>query len=321
MESKLSLTPEVEQSPTPQSEETGSRKPEESTASELKDSLVFKMDEFNTKESQEPQQQKPQRKKSLLPKPKKPVILTMEEHDVSEEMEQFDLQKPQETQSSETQKTQSSETQETPVLKTEETNQPSPEVEPSQELKADISGDDIEEVSSDKFAALKITAKRIWEQIDNKLLTPKPGVDPVKHKATVIMVPLLFVVLIFVLRSVFGGPVSSTEAAVGNNTSGKAATSSDNSIEWEIPEPYKSKSRNPLRLGPAEKSFDDEINPGQFVQLDLRGILYTEDNPSAAVDGRIVYQGEKVRGVTVVKITKENVEFELNGKRWTQKVR
>ena len=131
---------------------------------------------------------------------------------------------------------------------------------------------------------------------------------------------MLFVVLIFVLRGVFGTPVRDTKASEENNTS-KVAASSDNSIEWEIPAPYKPKFRNPLRLGQAETDFDDEINPGQLAHLDLRGILYTEDNPSAAVNGQIVYEGEKIRGVTIIKITKENVEFELNGKRWTQKVR
>jgi hypothetical protein len=305
-----SLASEAEQTPAPQPqpEEVRSEESNVPEAAGTMSSLVFKMDEFDTKE---PQQQESKEKKLPLPKPKKPVILTMEESDIPE-AEEFPR--------SETQETQSSTPEEPPVSKTEEAAQPLPEAKPSQELQADIDEEDIEKDSSDKLAALKIIGIRIWEQIDKKLLAPKPGVNPTKQKAAVITIPVLFVVLIFVLRGVFGTPVRDTKASEENNTS-KVAASSDNSIEWEIPAPYKPKFRNPLRLGQAETDFDDEINPGQLAHLDLRGILYTEDNPSAAVNGQIVYEGEKIRGVTIIKITKENVEFELNGKRWTQKVR
>jgi hypothetical protein len=34
----------------------------------------------------------------------------------------------------------------------------------------------------------------------------------------------------------------------------------------------------------------------------------------------IVHVGSKVAGATVTKINKDDVEFEINGKKWTQKV-
>ncbi|MGD8787383.1 MAG: hypothetical protein PVJ60_08165, partial [Phycisphaerales bacterium] len=312
-ESTQSLASEAEQAlaSQPQPEEVRGEESNVPEVSDTTNSLVFKMDEFDTKE---PQQQESEEKKLPLPKPKKPVILTMEESDTPEE-EEFVRSESQEAQSSTPEKP--------PVLKTEEATQPLPEDKPNQELQADVDDgdeDDTEQDSSDKFAAIKIAGKRLWEQIDKKLLTPKPGVNPTKHKATVITIPVLFVALIFVLRGVFGTPVRNTKASEEDNTS-KAAASLDNSIEWEIPAPYKSKFRNPLRLGSAETGFDDEIDPGQLVHLDLRGILYTEDKSSAAINGQVMYEGEKIRGVTIVKITKESVEFEFNGKRWTQKVR
>ena len=53
----------------------------------------------------------------------------------------------------------------------------------------------------------------------------------------------------------------------------------------------------------------------------VTGILFSEENPSAVVDKNIVHEGDSVHGVKVVKIYKEEVEFEKAGKRWVQKVK
>ncbi len=50
------------------------------------------------------------------------------------------------------------------------------------------------------------------------------------------------------------------------------------------------------------------------------GVLYSRENPCALINREIVYEGETTNGVKVVKIDKSGVEFERNGKRWTQKV-
>jgi len=52
----------------------------------------------------------------------------------------------------------------------------------------------------------------------------------------------------------------------------------------------------------------------------ITGILYSEDKPSAVIGNRIVYEGDTLHGINVVKIYKEKVEFEKNGKRWTQPI-
>ena len=54
--------------------------------------------------------------------------------------------------------------------------------------------------------------------------------------------------------------------------------------------------------------------------ISVRGIVYSEDNPSAVVSNEIVHEGDEIAGATVVKIHKDRVEFEMNGKTWTQKV-
>jgi len=52
----------------------------------------------------------------------------------------------------------------------------------------------------------------------------------------------------------------------------------------------------------------------------VTGILYSEDKPSAVIGNRIVYEGDTLHGINVVKIYKDKVEFEKNGQRWTQPV-
>ncbi len=60
----------------------------------------------------------------------------------------------------------------------------------------------------------------------------------------------------------------------------------------------------------------------------LNGILYSEDNPSAVIGTRIVKEGDTVSGIgdtandiTVIKINKDGVEFDKNGRTWTQKLK
>jgi len=54
--------------------------------------------------------------------------------------------------------------------------------------------------------------------------------------------------------------------------------------------------------------------------LAVTGILYSEDNPSAIIGGAIVREGDMIDDVKVVKIRKNSVEFEKNGKKWTQEM-
>ncbi|MHC4159357.1 MAG: thioredoxin fold domain-containing protein [Planctomycetota bacterium] len=52
--------------------------------------------------------------------------------------------------------------------------------------------------------------------------------------------------------------------------------------------------------------------------VSLTGITYSEDNPVAIVDGKIVHDGDAVGEVTVVKIHRDKVDFEKAGRRWSQ---
>jgi type II secretory pathway component PulC len=56
-------------------------------------------------------------------------------------------------------------------------------------------------------------------------------------------------------------------------------------------------------------------------ELVVTGIVTTEQTPRALIGTEIVEQGQTIMGATVIRITPDSVEFEMDGKRWTQKVR
>lgn len=119
---------------------------------------------------------------------------------------------------------------------------------------------------------------------------------------------------ISVLISAVSTPSHKTRISTGNiSVNTTVAFSSE--IDRQIPGFRPTRLRNPMEFG-GSKAGQDET--GEII---VRGILYSEDNPSAVIGRRIVYEGDEVSGATIVKINEDSVEFEMNGKRWRQKVR
>lgn len=52
----------------------------------------------------------------------------------------------------------------------------------------------------------------------------------------------------------------------------------------------------------------------------VTGIIYTVENSSVVVDGRILKEGDTIYGVKVVEIYQNSVKFEKGAERWTQHV-
>jgi len=52
----------------------------------------------------------------------------------------------------------------------------------------------------------------------------------------------------------------------------------------------------------------------------LTSIVYSEENASAIVSNRVVYEGDMIDGYKVVKIHRDKVEFEKDGKIFTKQV-
>jgi len=162
--------------------------------------------------------------------------------------------------------------------------------------------------------SIPIPLLQIWQKISGKLFAAKPGVDANKQKVMVILMPVLFIVLIIVLTQVLSGPAPKA-AVAQNGSAANAAAALPDKVDWQIPAPYLATMRDPMQKGAGLS-----VTGAQDGELAVRGILYSQDKPSAVIGSQIVHQGEKVSGVTVQKINKDSVEFELDGKKWTQQI-
>jgi hypothetical protein len=154
--------------------------------------------------------------------------------------------------------------------------------------------------------------RKIVQTIQEKLLAPKPGVDPRRQKMTIFLIPVLFVILIVVFTQVFKSPAKNINAAA--STEAPAVVQISKEIKWQMPELYPENLRDPMKRG--------SVTTARVVYNDImvKGILYSQDNPAALIAEEIVHEGDQIFGATVIKINKENVRFERDGETWTQSV-
>jgi len=166
--------------------------------------------------------------------------------------------------------------------------------------------------------AIKTERPGVLEQtvmrIKDKLFAPKPGVNPARQKMMVVLMPVMLIGMVLAFYKVLGsGPGKRTQAQTFKPSKAVAAAAS--TIDWQIPPLYPKTLRDPMQFGSVSTTTQGDIG-----KITLKGIVYSEDDPSAIIGTEIVHEGSIVSGATVVKINKDSVEFERNGKRWTQKV-
>ncbi len=165
-------------------------------------------------------------------------------------------------------------------------------------------------------AAKQAPWQQAWQQIKDKLLTPKPGVSATKQKVVLISVPVLFILLIFMLTLVLSTPSGKT-GELHSFKPTKVVAGSEHEIDWQIPEPYPTRLRDPTQFGSVSIAQSQTDTSGKLI---VKAIVYSKDNPCAMISGQILYVGDKISGATIIKINKRSVEFEMNGRKWTQKV-
>jgi len=194
-----------------------------------------------------------------------------------------------------------------------------PKAEPTEERKPEPEKRVAEKPKAIKPKAVKPARPGALEKtvtrIKDKLFAPKPGVNPARQKMMVVLMPVMFIGMVVAFYKVIGiGPKGTTQAPAFKPSSAVAAASSQ--IDWQIPPLYPTTLRDPMQIGSVSTTTEGEIG-----QITVKGIVYSEDDPSAIIGTEIMHEGGKVSGATIVKINKDSVEFEMNGKRWTEKVR
>jgi hypothetical protein len=75
------------------------------------------------------------------------------------------------------------------------------------------------------------------------------------------------------------------------------------------------------RLDELERRLKEEPAVAAAVEAGvISGILYSDDNPSALIGRELVHEGDSIDSVEVVRIGRSFVEFEKDGRRWSQGV-
>ncbi len=176
----------------------------------------------------------------------------------------------------------------------------------------------------------------LCQQIRDRLAASRLGAGSTKDKVMVMLVPLLAIVTIFMFRQVLQKSPGQANAAANDETPVVAAADSGDEIDWELPEPLPAVMRNPLELpgendeqGQDPENNDNANDPKQgpatgktqATDLRIRGLVYSEDKPSVVIGNTIAHVGTTIQGVTVVRINRDSVELEKDGKTWVQKVR
>jgi hypothetical protein len=159
---------------------------------------------------------------------------------------------------------------------------------------------------------------KISRRRKNKLFAPKAGVSSSRQKAGIVSFILLLTVLVVVLARPY---LASRKNPSAGGTAGK--TDTDNparariEVDWPMPSVYSADLRDPMQMGP-QKQMKVETSNG----LRVRGIVVSEDLKQAIIGTEYVEEGDIVPGtkIRVRKINPNSVEFEENGKTWTQGV-
>lgn len=140
-----------------------------------------------------------------------------------------------------------------------------------------------------------------------------------KQKMMAGLIPILLIVLIWVIGRAFNtNPTRIIKAGTFDPVLTPAVSVKD---KWQIPEKYTAGLRDPMQYDSAPSQSDPaEEQQNSYDKIIVRGIVYSDDHPTAIIGSEIVGVGAKVYGATVTKINANSVEFQINDKVWTQTV-
>jgi len=158
--------------------------------------------------------------------------------------------------------------------------------------------------------------KKISRRRKDKLFAPKAGASSSRQKTSIILFVLLSIVLVVVLARPY---LASRRNPATSQTAGKTnagnSTMANIEIDWPVPPLYSAGLRDPMELG-SRQQIRAETSVGPVVI----GIVVSEDLKQAIIGTDYLQEGDIVPGtkIKVKKINPNSVEFEKDGKTWTQ---
>jgi hypothetical protein len=158
---------------------------------------------------------------------------------------------------------------------------------------------------------------RIYQAFKAKLLPRKSGINQKRQISSLVLVPVLCLVLVFVIFK-FVLPASPKKGSGPQIQTVLDEVLTPVKINWQIPQPISASLRDPMKpLILGQIGADGQTTSGQqyfgVAGITLAGIVYSEDNPAAIIGTQVMHTGEKIGDVSIVKIDRNTVTFERNG--------
>ena len=153
---------------------------------------------------------------------------------------------------------------------------------------------------------------RIYQAFKAKLLPRKSGINQKRQISSLVLVPVLCLVLVFVIFK-FVLPTSPKKRSGPQIQTVLDEVLIPVKINWQIPQPISASLRDPMKpLILGQIGADGKTTFG-VAGITLAGIVYSEDNPAAIIGAQVMHMGEKIGDVSIVKIDRDTVTFERNG--------
>lgn len=151
-----------------------------------------------------------------------------------------------------------------------------------------------------------------FKQLGNKMSESILGLK-IENKKQIAMIGLAAVLSLILAFILLRGTGTKHKNYIHKNPVGAKAGLVPQ-IKWQPPAEYLSNMRDPMLVG---SSKGGKSETGDVV---IKGIVYSKGSPTVIIDGLILNEGDKISGVTVVKINPDTVELKKDGKVWTQQV-
>jgi len=170
---------------------------------------------------------------------------------------------------------------------------------------------------------IETSVPSVGKQLQKKSVASKKALGKKGRKALVLSAPVLIIIIILIHRYCFRSAPQETEASASSSPPPISTPEVRNDVEWQVPELLPARVMDFLK-DPEEEAEQKKQNKGpakRKKEIDLRAILFSDQKPSAVVDGQILHIGDKVSDAIITNITKDSVEFENQGRTWSQKLR
>jgi hypothetical protein len=160
------------------------------------------------------------------------------------------------------------------------------------------------------------------KNIKAKLLGSKHGTSSPRQKVMIVAIPILVIVLIFVFVKVLK-PSKPRRRIEPQTPQTQSQSTPSGTINWEIPKPLAGFFRDPMRFD-SSGSFSAGSSladlPAVGSEVIIRGIVHSEEKPTAVIGGHIVHEGDVISDVIILKINKDSIDLEKAGQKRTLKV-